>query len=81
MINASPHFDPLGLQLNGGLTVNFALMALSSAIDQGTAAGAITDQRGYVRSIDIFALPNAATPMAALDSQRPLIKKDRPGTC
>jgi hypothetical protein len=47
------------LQDNGGPTFTHALGAGSSAIDQGSAAGLTSDQRGFARNVDISGTPNA----------------------
>jgi hypothetical protein len=54
----SPIDPKLGsLALNGGTTLNHALLSGSPAIDQGNATG--TDQRGFNRPIDNPAITNA----------------------
>jgi len=52
--------DPLlgSLQKNGGLTPTISLLPGSPAIDQGHSFGLVTDQRGFVRSHDLPAIPN-----------------------
>jgi hypothetical protein len=54
--------DPLlgPLQDNGGPTWTMALLRGSPAIDQGSAAGLATDQRGVRRPFDVPGIPNAA---------------------
>jgi hypothetical protein len=53
--------DPLlgSLADNGGLTQTMALLPGSPAIDQGTSAGATTDQRGDPRPRNITAVANS----------------------
>jgi hypothetical protein len=54
--------DPLlgPLQDNGGSTFTHALLPGSPAIDQGSAGGLATDQRGVSRPVDDLTIPNAA---------------------
>jgi hypothetical protein len=57
---ASPINPLIGpLQMNGGPTPTHALLAGSPTIDQGKSFGVHTDQRGYRRSYNYTAIPNA----------------------
>ncbi len=47
------------LQDNGGPTQTRALLPGSVAIDKGNSSGYATDQRGFARVIDLFAVDNA----------------------
>jgi hypothetical protein len=53
-----PKLDP-ALALNGGTTLNHALLSDSPAIDKGNDTG--TDQRGVIRPVDNLAIPNATS--------------------
>jgi hypothetical protein len=55
-VNQDPQLGPL--QDNGGPTRTMALAATSPAVDQGSAPGQLTDQRGVLRPIDFPAIPN-----------------------
>ena len=59
----NPKLDPKGLRNNGGPTQTVALLAGSPAIDKGTSislTGTLTtDQRGFARTVDNSAVPNA----------------------
>jgi hypothetical protein len=54
-VGVDPKLDPV-LALNGGTTLNHALLPGSPAIDQGNATG--TDQRGFNRPSDDLNIPN-----------------------
>ena len=60
----NPKLDPKGLRSNGGPTQTVALVSGSPAIDKGTSAGLrgtlTTDQRGFARTVDNSAIPNAS---------------------
>ena len=58
---ASSPTDPLlgPLQDNGGSTLTHALLQDSPAIDQGQSSDSTTDQRGFVRPVDLPDIPNA----------------------
>ncbi len=55
--------DPMisALASNGGATQTHALLTGSTAIDKGTAAGLVVDQRGYGRTNDLPGVPNSPT--------------------
>ncbi len=53
-----PKLDPT-LKLNGGTTLNHALLPGSPAIDKGNSFGSTTDQRGLTRPVDFLSIPNA----------------------
>jgi hypothetical protein len=58
---ATPLDPKLGpLANNGGPTPTMALLSGSPAIDRGSSAGTATDQRGRLRPIDNFEIPNAS---------------------
>jgi hypothetical protein len=54
---ANPGLGPLGD--NGGSTQTVPLLPNSPALDAGNSFGLTTDQRGYVRPVDIPRIPNA----------------------
>lgn len=53
--------DPLlgSLQDNGGPTFTHPLLLDSPAIDKGHSSGLATDQRGFIRPVDLPTIPNA----------------------
>jgi hypothetical protein len=63
-INKNPLLGPL--QDNGGATPTMAPASNSPALDQGSAFGLITDERGVIRPIDFASIPMPAplVPMA-----------------
>jgi hypothetical protein len=61
-INKNPLLGPL--QDNGGPTPTMAPASNSPALDQGSAFGLITDERGVIRPIDFASIPNASAPGA-----------------
>jgi predicted outer membrane repeat protein len=54
-----PGLEPLGD--NGGPTQTHALEEGSIAIDKGSSQGLTSDQRGYIRTIDVPGTPNSPT--------------------
>ncbi len=56
-VNADPQLGPL--QDNGGPTQTMSLAATSPAVDQGSASGQGSDQRGVLRPIDFPTIPNS----------------------
>ena len=74
---ASPK-DPLLLPLanNGGRTLTHALLNGSPALDKGFSFGSTTDQRGFIRPVDLAAYTNApggdGTDIGAVESGQPL---------
>lgn len=58
-VNSDPQLGPL--QDNGGPTQTMSLAATSPAVDQGSAPGQGSDQRGVLRPIDFPTIPNSAT--------------------
>jgi len=58
---AAAPIDPLlgPLQDNGGPTFTHQLLLDSPAIDKGHSSGSTTDQRGFIRPVDLFKIPNA----------------------
>ena len=57
---AAPLNPVLGaLQNNGGTTLTHALLLGSPAIDKGQSSGVLTDQRGFLRPIDLPGIANA----------------------
>ena len=46
------------LAYNGGPTSTHALLAGSIAIDKGHVSGTTSDQRGYLRTVDLSGIPN-----------------------
>jgi hypothetical protein len=74
----NPRFDPGGLKDNGGTTRSITLMSGSPAIDKGsslTLLGSVgADQRGFSRTFDNPAIPNAAggdgTDIGALERRK-----------
>ena len=52
----NPMLGPLAY--NGGRTFTHALLAGSIAIDKGHASGTTSDQRSYIRTIDLSGTPN-----------------------
>ena len=61
-IDKDPQLGPL--QDNGGPTPTMALASTSPAVDQGSASGQVTDQRGVLRPIDFPSIPNSSVPGA-----------------
>ncbi len=57
-VNKNPLLGPL--QANGGPTATMAPLLGSPAIDQGSAAGLATDQRGALRPFEFPSIPNSA---------------------
>jgi hypothetical protein len=68
-LNADPELHPLAD--NGGPTFTHELGAGSAAIDQGTGAGDLTDQRSLPRPVDIDLITNAddGSDIGALEAQ------------
>ena len=70
--------DPLLLPLanNGGRTLTHALLNGSPALDKGSSFGSTTDQRGFIRPVDLAAYTNApggdGTDIGAVESGQPL---------
>jgi hypothetical protein len=58
LYNVNPVLGPL--QNNSGPTRTHALLPGSPAIDAGTSAGLLADQRGFTRPFDVPATPNVA---------------------
>jgi hypothetical protein len=61
-VNKDPQLGPL--QGNGGPAPTMALASTSPAVDQGSAAGQTTDQRGVLRPIDFPSISNSTAPGA-----------------
>jgi len=57
-VGVDPMLDPT-LKLNGGTTLNHALLTGSPAIDKGNSFGLTTDQRGFIRPVDNPSITNA----------------------
>ena len=57
-VNTDPQLGPL--QSNGGPAPTMAPAFTSPAVDQGTAAGLGSDERGVIRPIDFPTIPNSA---------------------
>ena len=68
-LNGDPELHPLAD--NGGPTLTHELGAGSAAIDQGTSAGDLTDQRSLPRPVDIGLITNAGdgSDIGALEAQ------------
>ena len=68
-LNADPELQPLAD--NGGPTLTHELGAGSAAIDQGTGAGDLIDQRSLLRPVDIALITNAddGSDVGALEAQ------------
>jgi predicted outer membrane repeat protein len=62
LTGVDPQLQPLAA--NGGLTPTMALAATSPAIDNGSAFGLATDQRGSLRPFDVPSISNSAAPGA-----------------